>query len=203
LTDEEAFASRLAELVADIDATEAGLTEQGRSVPGPEVLTWWRGARAATRDAVHPHAPRDPVPGIAAPMSAQSFATARLMETWAHGEDVRDALGVPSEASGRLRHVAELGVRTRPFTYALRGRTMPDVAVRVELEAPDGSTWAWGDETDEVVRGSALDFCRVVTQRRHPDDTGLEVRGDAAREWISIAQAFAGRPTDQRPPASP
>jgi uncharacterized protein (TIGR03084 family) len=80
---------------------------------------------------------------------------------------------------------------------------MPDVAVRVELEAPDGSTWAWGDETDEVVRGSALDFCRVVTQRRHPDDTGLDVRGEAAREWISIAQAFAGRPTEQRPPASP
>ncbi len=202
LTDEDAFASWLAELVADIDATEAGLTERGRSLPGPEVLTWWRGARAATLDALHAHGPRDRVPWIAAPMSAMSFATARLMETWAHGEDVRDALGTPGESSARLRHVAELGVRTRPFAYAVRGRTMPDVAVRVELEAPDGSTWTWGDDADEAVRGTALDFCRVVTQRRHPDDTGLEVRGDAAREWISIAQAFAGRPTDQRPPAT-
>src|ERR1700721_387060 len=42
------------------------------------------------------------------------------------------------------------------------------------------------------VQGNALDFCRVVTQRRHPDDTGLVVTGPDAQQWISIAQAFAG-----------
>jgi uncharacterized protein (TIGR03084 family) len=74
-----------------------------------------------------------------------------------------------------LHHVADLGVRTRGFAYAARGRTVPDIAVRVELEGPDGSTWAWGDEqAADLVRGSALEFCRVVTQRRHPDDTSLE-----------------------------
>jgi len=204
LTDEDAFAARLADLVVDFDATEAALTERGRSIPGPEVLAWWRKARAGTLDALRDRDPRDRVPWIAGPMSVLSFATARLMETWAHGEDVRDALGIPSEATARLRHVADLGVRTRPFAYTVRGRTMPDTAMRVELAGPDGAKWTWGDEaTADVVRGSALEFCRVVTQRRHPDDTSLEVRGDAARDWISIAQAFAGPPTEQRPPAAP
>ncbi len=196
LTDEEGFGSRLSALVADLGAAEAELTERGRSMPGPAVLDWWRDARAGTLDALRARVATQRVPWITGKMSAMSFATARLMETWAHGEDVRDALHVPTEATARLRHVAELGVRTRPFAYAVRGLAAPDAAVRVELTAPDGSTWAWGDpDADAVVRGPALDFCRVVTQRRHPDDVHLEVQGEAAHEWISIAQAFAGPPT--------
>jgi uncharacterized protein (TIGR03084 family) len=119
------------------------------------------------------------------------------METWAHGQDVVDALGQSRAPSPRLRHVAHIGVRARPFSYANRGLTMPAVDVRVELTAPDGDTWTWGESTStDSVRGEALDFCLVVTQRRHVDDTALEVRGEAAREWMSIAQAFAGPPTN-------
>ena len=36
----------------------------------------------------------------------------------------------------------------------------------------------------------------MVTQRRHLDDTDLEVVGDAARDWLLLAQAFAGPPSD-------
>jgi uncharacterized protein (TIGR03084 family) len=124
------------------------------------------------------------------------------METWAHGHDVADGLGVEIEPTARLHHVAELGVRTRPFSFAVRGLPAPETDVRVELTAPDGSTWSWGASTECVVRGAALDFCLVVTQRRNPRDTALEVSGDAARAWIEVAQAFAGPPTDQRPPSS-
>jgi len=128
-------------------------------------------------------------------MAARSFITARLMETWAHGQDVRDSLGLAPEASGRLRHVAHIGVRARPFAYATNQRDLPAGDIRVELRSPDGETWAWGDETapDRVV-GDALDFCLVVTQRRHVDDTALDVAGPLAAEWMSIAQAFAGPP---------
>jgi uncharacterized protein (TIGR03084 family) len=68
--------------------------------------------------------------------------------------------------------------------------------------APSGAdTWTWGDPSAaNTVRGPALDFCLVVTQRRHVDDTALDVQGDAAREWISIAQAFAGPPGEGRRP---
>jgi uncharacterized protein (TIGR03084 family) len=201
LTDPSAFAVRRAELAADVPAAEAELTAQGRALPGADVLAWWRTTRAVTIDELRRREPRERVPWIAGPMSAMSFATARLMETWAHGQDVADGLGVASVPTARLRHVAELGVRTRPFSFSVRGLDPPDSDVRVELDAPDGSTWVWGSSDVDIVRGPARDFCLVVTQRRHPADTSLEVVGDDARSWIAVAQAFAGPATEQRPPS--
>jgi len=135
-------------------------------------------------------------------MGAMSFVSARLMETWAHGQDVADALGVIRIATNRLRHIAHLGVRARPFSYVVRGLTMPTDQVSVELTSPSGELWAWDTESDppDQVRGPALDFCLVVTQRRNIVDTELEVKGRAANEWLGIAQAFAGPPGPGRPP---
>ncbi|MEV5540308.1 hypothetical protein AB0L13_26020 [Saccharopolyspora shandongensis] len=94
------------------------------------------------------------------------------METWARGQDVADTAGVVRRASLRLRHVANLDVITSAFSYRNRGLSPPEAAIRISLEAPDGSTWIWGDSSaDQVVSGSAIDFCLVVTQRRHIDDT--------------------------------
>ncbi len=183
-----------------VEAGAAALVGAGRTMPGPSVLDWWRGSRAAVLDGLRELDGRDRLLWFAGPMSAMSFATARLMETWAHGQDVRDALDRPPSVSGRLRHVADLGVRSRPFAYLARGRPAPDAPVRVELTGPDGDAWTWGDATVDVVAGPALDFCLVVTQRRNPADTALEVTGAAAAEWIGIAQAFAGPATDHRPP---
>ena len=117
------------------------------------------------------------------------------METWAHGHDVADALGVTRAGTARLRHIADLGVRTRQYSYAINGLELPDRDVRVELDGPDGATWTWGSSTTDLVCGNALDFCLAVTQRRRPADTTLEVTGPLAREWIGIAQAFAGPPS--------
>ena len=167
-----------------------------------EVLEWWRGARSRTLDALRARGPGERIAWITGAMSAMSFATSRVMETWAHGQDVAEGLGVATVPTARLRHVAELGVRTRGFSFTVRGQPAPEADVRVELDAPDGSVWSWGTSAVDVVRGTALDFCLVVTQRRHPSDTALEITGDVARTWIAIAQAFAGPPTDQRPPAS-
>jgi uncharacterized protein (TIGR03084 family) len=202
LTDPDAFRARLAELVADPERRarqmETGLLGARPREAG--TLAWWREERAATRVALHEHEPSDRVPWFGPDMSAVSFTTARLMETWAHGQDVVDALGVQRAPTARLRHIAEIGVRTRGFAYASRGMSVPDVPVRVELTAPDGETWEWGpEEADERVRGSALDWCLVVTQRRNPSDTDLVIEGGAAREWVGIAQAFAGPPTEHRP----
>jgi uncharacterized protein (TIGR03084 family) len=122
------------------------------------------------------------------------------MEYWAHGQDIADGLGVARTPTARLRHICHLGVRTRGFSYAARGMTPPDVDVHVALVSPDGDTWTWGEPASaDRVEGSALDFCLVVTQRRHVDDTALNVTGDAATEWMHIAQAFAGGPTTTDP----
>jgi uncharacterized protein (TIGR03084 family) len=132
-------------------------------------------------------------------MGATSFLTARLMECWAHGTDIADAVGVTRAPTARLRHICRLGYNTRGWSYANRGRTAPDGDVHLALSAPDGSTWTFGvANAAESVTGSALDFCLVVTQRRNLADTSL-VATPVAREWLGIAQAFAGGPTD--PPA--
>jgi uncharacterized protein (TIGR03084 family) len=128
-------------------------------------------------------------------MSAKSFLTARLMEVWAHGQDVCDAVGATRPPTSRLRHIAQLGVITRGWSYAVRGEQAPDGPVHVALVAPDGDRWEWGEASGDRISGPAEDFCLVVTQRRHPEDTALEITGDAARDWMSKAQAFAGGPT--------
>jgi uncharacterized protein (TIGR03084 family) len=136
-------------------------------------------------------------------MSAASMVTARLMETWAHGLDVTDALRSPPSVSGRLRHVAHIGVRTRDFAFRQHGLPPPDGEFRVELTAPDGDgTWTWGPEdAAQRITGPALDFCLRVTQRRHRDDLALEAVGADADRWLDLAQAFAGPPGPGRLPA--
>ena len=131
------------------------------------------------------------------------MATARLMETWAHGQDVADTLGLARAPTARLRHVAHIGARTRDFAYLLNGRRVPAEQFRVELSAPDGELWAWGPAAAaQRVTGPALDFCWLVTQRRHRSDLALRAEGAEADEWLGIAQAFAGPPGTGRGPAA-
>jgi uncharacterized protein (TIGR03084 family) len=136
-------------------------------------------------------------------MGSKSFLTARLMEVWAHGQDVCDAVGATRQPTDRLRHIAQLGVITRGWSYVVRGEVPPDGDVRVELVAPSGEVWTWAaDDAPDRVVGPANDFCLVVTQRRHVDDTDLVVTGDRARDWLTKAQAFAGGATDGPPAGS-
>ena len=167
--------------------------------PGELRRTWLDGA-AELREAGRSADPKARCQWYGPSMSATSMLTARLMETWAHGYDICDAIGVAPVATDRLRHVAHIGVNARPFAYAANKMTMPDVPVRVELRSPSGETWTWGADADDVVRGDALGFCLAATQRRHVSDCGIETTGDAAREWMSIVQAFAGPPGEGRQP---
>lgn len=202
IVDPDAFAAALDQVLTDPDGYMEQAVERGRVMPPAEILAWWRSARAALLAAAAPLDPRTRLPWYGPPMGARSFVTARLMETWAHGQDVADALETEREPTDRLRHIAHLGVVTRGFSYTVRGREAPEGDVRVELEGPSGDCWTWGDDTaDDGVAGTALDFCLVVTQRRHVTDTDLTVTGPEAHEWMGIAQAFAGGPGPGRPPA--
>ena len=165
-----------------------------------QVLAAWRNSREALATALAEHPDGVRIPWFGPPMSALSMATARLMETWAHGLDVTDALGLPPSVSPRLRHVADLGVRTRDFAFAQRDLPAPAETFHVELTAPDGSIWAWGAaDAAQRVSGPALDFCLRVTRRRHVDDLALAATGADARRWLEIAQAFAGPPGNDPP----
>jgi uncharacterized protein (TIGR03084 family) len=193
-----AAAARLMALGADFPDQVA---ERYRTLPPDRLLNWFRQARGHFVAVLGPADPAARLPWYGPEMSAASSVTARLMETWAHGQDIADALGVRRQPTGRLRHIAHLGVRTLGFAFRLHGRPVPAAPVRVELDAPDGGTWTWGPpHAPDTVRGPALDFCLAVTQRRHLADTSLRVAGPVATEWLTIAQAFAGPPGTGRPP---
>jgi uncharacterized protein (TIGR03084 family) len=195
-------------MASDGDPMEAHLT-RGRSIAGNELLLWWDHAHTGMAAALVGAEPTARVPWYGPAMGLMSFASARLMETWAHGQDVADALDRHREPTDRLRHVAHLGVRARPFSYLVHGQKEPPGSIDVSLVAPSGARWAWqigvageDDSSSASIEGPALDFCLVVTQRRNVVDTELAVTGASAAEWMALAQAFAGPPGPGRPPIS-
>ncbi len=203
LTDEQRFRLEADALTAGGEDFPDTVAADHRHLGGAELLAWFRRARAALLDAYARVDPQRRLPWYGPDMGPASSVTARLMETWAHGQDIADAVGTERPATDRLRHIAHLGVRTFAFSYALNGRAVPAEPVRVELVAPDGGdAWVWGpSDAPDRVTGPALDFCLVVTQRRHVSDTALELTGATARDWISIAQTFAGAPGTGRAPS--
>lgn len=199
ITDEAAFGDLVATAQATIDTFVDDAAAELAALPPDRLLTDWRSTRADLHAALRRVADGRKLLWFGPPMSAASMATARLMETWAHGLDVADALGVTVAATARLKPIAHLGVRTRDFAFAVHGLTPPAEAFRVELAAPGGGTWAWGPEdAPQRVRGSALDFCFLVTQRRPRAELEVTAEGVDAGTWLSIAQAFAGPPGSGR-----
>lgn len=182
----------------DLDAATLG---EYRAMTPEQLLAAWRASRAGLAAAAATLGEKDRVEWYGPSMGAKSFLTARLMEAWAHGQDIADTAGVERSASNRLIHIAQLGVITQKWSFIVRGMDPLPVEVAVVLDAPGGGEpWTWGDASaPDRVTGPAQDFCLVVTQRRHVDDTALEMHGDHARRWMVNAQAFAGGPTSGPP----
>ena len=199
----EAERDAITDLEGFVDAANAAVPEGG-----PAALAWWQDAARAFDAAARACDPSTRLPWYGPPMSLRSAITSRIMETWAHGSDVADALGTRLPRTDRLRHVADIAVRARAQGYRVRGLEVPATPVRVELTGPSGEVWRWGEphvsdlgrqddphhSRGEAITGDAEEFCLVLIRRRHVDDTGLVVTGDVAREWMEIGQAFAGTP---------
>ncbi len=202
LTDAEAFAAHTNSMAAGPKEPDL---ELGRSGDHQQLLRSWREGRGAVLAAAAAADPTARVPWYGPPMSLASFVTARLMETWAHGQDVADALGLPPVVSDRLRHVCHIGVGARAYSFRVRGLPDEGQPLRIEATPPEGGEpWTWGpaDATDRVT-GSALGLALVLTQRRHRDDTDVVAEGLGASQWLAIAQAFAGPAGPGRPRAAP
>lgn len=200
-TDPDRFVAAFADDFADGgDALMESQFAAGRSRSPAGVVDWLRTERAALIAAFRELDPEERVPWYGPPMKTRSSAEARLMETWAHGVDVVDALGVVREPTNRLFHVAALGVKTFRFSFQNRGLDVPEARVRVDLTGTSGDVRTWNDESTDVVRGPVEDFCLVVAQRRHLADTALDVSGPIAAAWMTHAQVFAGPPGPGRPP---
>lgn len=204
ITDPKAFQALIGELWAvatkgDEAMDDYTLGDYVRLDP-KDLLAAWRAERAGLETAAGTLHNDTRVPWYGPSMGSKSFLTARLMEAWAHGQDIADAVGISRPATDRIRHIAQLGFITRAWTYQNRKLESPVTEVRVELVAPTGDKWSYGpNDAPETVSGLAEDFCLVVTQRRHLDDTGLVVVGESALDWLLKAQCFAGEPTDGPP----
>ena len=191
------------------DAIDRGVTRPDftrnwlTGAEGPALLHLWREfvENLADRFSVADSRARDK--WIGRDMSVRSSVTARQMETWAHGQEVFDLQGVDRVEMDSIKNIAVLGVNTFFWAFVNRGMQPPDPAPRVRLTAPSGATWQWNERSQSgVVEGTAVDFCRVVTQVRNPADARLKVEGEAATRWMSIAQCFAGPPRDPPPPGT-
>jgi uncharacterized protein (TIGR03084 family) len=203
ILDPEAFAAEINQrLTGNYDEYMAIGLEHGRSVEPAEVLDWWRKSRAEELTAFWGLAPEQQLLWYGPPMKVRSAVTARLMETWAHGHDVVQALSLDRPPTERLFHIAELGVKTFSWSFLNRGMEVPPQRVRVELTGPAGHSRVWNQDSEESITGPVLDFCLVVAQRINNRDTDLKIEGEVARRWMEIAQVFAGPPGPGRPPNS-
>jgi uncharacterized protein (TIGR03084 family) len=202
LGDPDAFVPISSAVTLAMESGEDPMQEhlsRGRAMEPSELFAWWRRARSELVRAAKVTDPQARVLWFGPPMGARSFLSARIMETWAHGQDIADTFGVQRAPTRRLRHIAHLGVNARAFSYVVRGMEPRSQPVRVELLSSEEDTWNWGPEDCPAsVVGGALDFCLVVTRRRHVSDTNLVVTGEPAQEWMGIAQSFAGPPGPQR-----
>ncbi|MDO7868054.1 TIGR03084 family metal-binding protein [Nocardioides jiangxiensis] len=185
-------------LVMDAFADPSGFVDTAaltiaKTHTGAELLERWQASKQALAAALRSVPDGQKLMWFGPPMAPASMATARLMETWAHGLDVADAVGAPHSVTDRIRHVASIGFRTRSFAFAQNGLDAPAEPIRLELVLPSGEPIVFGpDDATQTVTGSAYDFAALATQRVHRDDTDLVATGADAETWLTIAQAFAG-----------
>ena len=195
LSDPARFAEIRDEVGVDVQRGVDEALVHGRDRSRDDLLAWFEDERRSFAELVSTMDPKKRVPWFGPDMTVASKATARIMETWAHGQDIVDALGATRPETHRLRHVAHIGVRARPNSYVTHGLDVPDAPVAVSLSGPGGEVWEWpAPGAVDRVSGTAFDFCLVVTRRRHVDDTDLIAEGPVASDWMRIAQAFAGPP---------
>jgi uncharacterized protein (TIGR03084 family) len=200
-TDVDGFSAAVRAAMADPTGFVDVEAARGAAMEPADLLDVWRRGRGELLTALDAVPAGTTLPWFGPPMSAASMATARLMETFAHGQDIADALHIHRPPTARLRNVAHIGVRTVGFAFAVHGLAAPREPFRVELTGPGGELWTWGDDSAaNRITAPALDFCLLVTQRRHPDDLAITATGEQARQWIPIAQAFAGPPGPGRKP---
>jgi uncharacterized protein (TIGR03084 family) len=187
---DEVVTRALADITGFVDAEAIAIAE---THTGAEILERWRTSRTLLKDKLRTVPDGQKLMWFGPPMSPASMATARLMESWAHGIDVAEGQGITHEQTDRVRHVASLGHRTRNYSFVNSGLDAPAEEFRVELTLPSGQLWSAGPEdAAQTVTGSAYDFALLVTQRRHRDDLNLTATGADAETWLKIAQAFAG-----------
>lgn len=199
--DPDGFRAAAAGAADDFDGAVNALLKPYLTASPFVLLSHWRSQRTAAAEALSALPPTQIVPWVARPLPAGILACAGIMELFAHGQDIADAVGAQREHDDRIWHLVGFAARNRDFGYLVRGLTPPEEPFRFELTAPSGTTWEFGPpDAGQRITGPALDFCLLVTRRRHRDDLALRATGTFADHWLDIAQAYRGSPGEGRRP---
>jgi uncharacterized protein (TIGR03084 family) len=189
----EVFLVHAAQARTDFQGAVDAANAEYLAEPPAEILARWRRDRAAAAEALAAIEPGAVVPWLVTPLPPSVLAAAGMLELFGHGQDIADALGVRREYTDRIGHIVFFGAHTRDFGYAAHGIKPPQEAFRFEITAPSGTEWGFGPaDAKNKVSGPAVDFCLLVTRRRHRDDLSLVATGDEAERWLDIAQAYRG-----------
>lgn len=203
LESREAFQAFFGQIAAGMQAGKSLLETQYPwldGLSGRALQDRWRATAENVAKAYGAADPKTRVAWAGPDMSVLSCITARQMETWAHGQEVFDVLGQERQDTDRIRNICHLGVSTFGWTFINRGQPVPEPAPYVRLTAPSGAIWEWNEpQDDNRVEGAAVGFAQTVTQTRNVTDTDLSFTDGPARDWMEIAQCFAGPP--ETPPA--
>ncbi|MVU80568.1 TIGR03084 family protein [Nocardia sp. ET3-3] len=170
---------------ADIEAAA------GAAQPRAALLNQWRTGRTEVAAALRDLPTDKSFPWFGSDMTADLAIPLRLMETWAHGQDIFDTLGVPHVPTTRLRFIAELGVIGRGLSFYAAQLPIPTAPFRIELTAPDGTPWVWGPtDAPQQIHGTAHDFCLLVTHRKPLTAATLTAVGTDAQTWLENARVY-------------
>ena len=184
---------------------KAQRTVMSPNIHGFELLdSWWRCFNEMCEQ-LGDSDPKRRLTWFGPDMGLMMFTTARQMETWAHGQDIYDCLNRTRINTDRLKNIVVIGVKTFAWTFINRKMKPPSPAPFVKLDAPSGEIWEFGEPSKEdYISGAAIEFCHVVTQGRNIQDKDihLKVVGKSARQWMEIAQCFAGPPETPPEPGS-
>jgi uncharacterized protein (TIGR03084 family) len=200
-SDPDVFVKVTAGAATDFDAAVGALLTPYLGISPDDLLARWRSERDASVRVLAALPPDQLVPWVARSLPVRVLACAGMMELFAHGQDIADAVGARREYTDRIGHLAWFATRNRDFGYQVRGLTPPEAEFRYELTAPSGALWEFGPaDAEQRVSGPAVDFCLLVTRRRHRDDLALRAAGPEADRWLDIAQAYRGSPGPGRRP---
>jgi uncharacterized protein (TIGR03084 family) len=191
--DPEAFTALLATLDRSFELNVLRAMRPYLNDPPDVLMQRWRDERAYASKALAAVADTELVPWLVNPLPPAVLAMAGMMEAFAHGQDIFDAVGMRPERDDRVRFLVEFAVRTWTFGYLARNEPVPEVEFRYELASPSGQLWTFGPAgSEERITGSAVDFCLLTTRRRHPADLDLTATGEQAEHWLDIAQCYRG-----------
>jgi uncharacterized protein (TIGR03084 family) len=206
LKGEQAFASERDSLVKSIMAGSTNkqvARERFGEMSAGDLRTAWIDTCNQMATELGESDPKRRLPWFGPDMGVRMFTTARYMETWAHSQEIYDLVGVPRQYNDRIKNICAIGVKTYGWTFVNRKMEIPGPPPYLRLTSPSGEIWEWNEPSDEErIDGEASEFCHVVTQGRNIAETKLEVVGETATLWMSIAQCFAGGPVDPPKPGA-